>query len=491
MVKPEDMMKIFVLSIATMLTCFTTKAALKLPAIFCDNMILQRETPLRIWGKSVAGASVLVTLNKQSTEVITDKNGNWQTTFQSMKAGGPYILNVSNKSSEHIILKNILIGDVWVCAGQSNMNFILSAEKNGSAALKDLQNNSIREFRCAMPSNVDNPENENHSLWLSATHENAALFSAIAYYFAKKIQSRIKVPIGLIVMACGNTRAESWTDVKSLRLYPSLQPLLNYWIKRRTNNQLFINHEPGYFYESVVKPVLPINIKGVLWYQGESNTLPDNSGRNINERAAEYKDLLKALINNWRKKFKQPKLPFYLIQLPNYKEPLQDLHWATIRQSQLDLSQTMPNVGLVVTIDLGDSINIHPLNKQAVAERTACVVLNKEYNYRNIIGSAPFIKSIKIISNKIRIYFTSKYSILSGIHKHNLEGFEIADRTDPEIFFKAEASIQNNTVIVSCDKSCHPETVRYAWADNPVVSLYSNYRLPVSPFLINIFRLNH
>ena len=447
-------------------------------------MILQREMPLQVWGKSVAGTKVSINLSHQTITVISNKYGDWQSTFKSMKAGGPYTLKISNDKGETIILKNILIGDVWICAGQSNMNFVLAVEKNGKAALANLHNNNIREYRCAMPDGVENPENKDHSQWIAASGEKAALFSAVAYYFAKKIQLKEQIPIGIIVMACGNTRVESWTDTNALKTFPSLQPLLDHWQKQKANNDVVINHEPGIFYEAVVKPVLPIAVKGVLWYQGESNTLPDNSGRNVHERTAEYKDLLKVLISNWRNQFKQKHLPFYIIQLPNYKEPLQDLQWAIIRQSQLDISQEIPHVGLVVTIDLGDSNNIHPNNKQAVAERAANQAQVNQYNYRGIVASAPLAKSIKIFGNKVSIYFNYINNGFAMVSKNKLQGFEIADSADPNLFNKADAYIQNNCVIVSSDKALHPVAVRYAWADNPVVSLYSKEGLPVSPFLL-------
>ena len=478
------MMKNFVLSTVIMLASFTTKAALELPVIFADNMILQREMPLKIWGKSVAGERVSIKFNSQTISVIADKNRDWEVTLKSMKAGGPYTLKVNSDQGETVIFKNILIGDVWICAGQSNMNFMLAAEKNGPAVLKSLNNSNIREYRCAMPAGVENPENNNHSKWIAAVGEKAASFSAVAFYFAKKVQASEHVPIGLIVMACGNTRAESWIDTVALKANQSLQPLLDHWQKRKANNDIVINHEPGIFYEAVVKPVVPFAVKGLLWYQGESNTLPDNSGRNINERTAEYKDLLRVFINDWRNKFKQQQLPFYIIQLPNYKEPSQDLHWANIRQSQLEMSKEISNVGLVVTIDVGDSTNIHPNNKQAVGERAANQALVYEYHHKKIIACGPLVKNILIEGNTVLVFFEDSGNGLTGVNGNDLDGFEIAGNAAPEMFFKANTILQNDEIIVSNDAVLHPVAVRYAWADNPAVSLFNKAGIPASPFLI-------
>jgi sialate O-acetylesterase len=291
------MMKNFVLVTVILLASFTTMAALKLPEIFAGNMILQREMPLKIWGKSVAGERVSVKLNIKIKRVVTDKNGDWQVTFEAMKAGGPYLLKVSTDKGETILLKNILMGDVWICAGQSNINFMLAAEKNEPEVLKNLNNTNIREYRCAMPAGVENPENNSHLIWVAAVAEKAASFWAVVFYFAKQLQESEQVPVGLIWMACGNKRAESWIDTGALQACTSSQPLLHHWQKRKAKNDIVIDHAPGIFYEAVVKPVMSFAVKGVLWYQGESNTLPDNSGRNINERTGKYKPLLKAFIN--------------------------------------------------------------------------------------------------------------------------------------------------------------------------------------------------
>ena len=288
----------------------------------------------------------------------------------------------------------------------------------------------------------------------------------------------------LIVMSCGNTRAESWTDTSALKAYPSLQPLLDHWQKRKASNDIVINHEPGIFYEAVVKPLMPFSIKGVVWYQGESNTLPDNTQRNINERTGEYNYLLKALINDWRNKFQQPQLPFYIIQLPNYKDSAVDLHWANIRQSQLEITKEIPHVGLVVTIDVGDSINIHPNNKQTAGERAASQALVNEYHHHKMIACGPLAKNIQFAGNKAMVFFDTPGSGLAGVNGNDLEGFEIADSGDSTVFIGADAIIENDKVVVSNPAVLHPVAVRYAWADNPPVSLFNKEGIPASPFTI-------
>ena len=265
-----------------------------------------------------------------------------------------------------------------------------------------------------------------------------------------------------------------------------MQPLLSYWRKERKNKDAIINFMPGKFYDDVVKPVVPFAVKGVVWYQGESNSFSDNSGRNMDERTGIYKPLLGALIQNWRSAWSDNRLPFYVIQLPNYKDTSTDLQWAVIRQAQLTIAKETPHTGLIVTIDVGDSATIHPANKMPVGERAARWALVNEYKQPNISVSGPIIKQMSIKGNKAILYFIHVNEGLLSKTGNTLHGFEIADITNPNHFFPADAFIKNNTVIVTANSVTKPVSVRYAWADNPVVSLFNKNNFPASPFLISI-----
>lgn len=477
--KAKGYQAIFV--IAFCLSCLHVSSQLSLPKIFANNMILQREKMLPVWGRSSAGETITVSFHGQLVSAKANNDGNWQLLLNPEKAGGPYRLKVSIAGKDSIIYNNVLVGDVWVCAGQSNMNFVLSSDQNGKSELANLQNENIREYRCAMPDGALNPENKFHSEWHSTNGEAAGLFSAVGYYFAKELQAKESIAIGIIVMSCGNTRAESWTDTAALSQYDALKPLRHYWNK---NEDGLLNHKPGAFYTTVVKPVIPFAVKGIVWYQGESNTLPDNSGRTIANRAGEYKTLLKALIRNWRKAWNNERLPFYIVQLPAYKDKV-DLHWAEIRQAQLTIANELPHTGLAVTIDVGDSLNLHPDNKQPVGERLARLALAHEYHHANVVASGPLVTSIKVRDSKAILTF--KYSGKKLVSKtgKNLAGFEITDRTDTLRFLKADAVISQNKIIVSSRLVKHPAAVRYAWSDDPVVSLFNDEGLPASPFKIS------
>jgi len=458
---------------------------LALPAIFCDHMVVQRNQPFIIWGKANARHKIFVNFNHESRTAVAGDDGNWKIVFNKVKTGVSTEISVNDETGKTIHIQDVIAGDVWVCAGQSNMNFMLAADKNGAAEMQQSNNDSLREYRCAMPEGAVNPENSDHSQWVPARGEKLSRFSAVAYYFAKSIQASQHIPVGIIVMSCGNTRAETWTDTDFLKQYPPLHPLLSYWQKERTNKEPLINFMPGKFYDDVVKPVIPFAIKGIVWYQGESNSFADNSGRSIDERTGIYKPLLQALIANWRSAWQQKGLPFYIIQLPNYKDTSGNLQWATIRQAQLDIAKETPHTGLIVTIDLGDSTNIHPNNKMPVGERAARWALTNEYKQHYLAVSGPVIKEMKTFGSKAVLYFTHNGNGLLSKTGSHLQGFEIADAADNNKFFPADAFIKNNTVIVTADHITNPVSVKYAWADNPNVSLFNKENLPASPFIIS------
>jgi sialate O-acetylesterase len=463
-----------------------TFGQLSMPRIFADNMILQRDKRLPVWGNALPGKIVTVKLQNRLYQVTAGANGKWKVLINPLHVGASFEMDVSAPGEKSIRLTNIKAGDVWICAGQSNMNFILSAAQNGNDEIQHLNNENIREFRADMPAGVLNPENKDNSRWISAIGQNAETFSAVAYYFAKRIQVKENVPVGIVLMACGNTRAESWADSTIIEGLPALEPLLSYWRKNKNSKDVNINHIPGKFYNNVVQPVIPFAAKGVLWYQGESNTLPDNSGRQIPERAAEYKTLLRLLITSWRGQWGNSHWPFCIVQLPNYTDPSGDIRWAEIRQAQLEISQELPDVGLVTTIDVGDSHNIHPVNKAPVGDRAAFRILASVYHHQLDTISGPVAKKLKIRHQKAMLYFKYAESGLHGKNGVDLKGFEIADRSAPEKFVTAFARISGNQVIVWSSDVLRPVAVRYAWADDPPVSLFNTAGLPASPFLIKI-----
>jgi sialate O-acetylesterase len=476
-------LKLFSLIIILSVTSLDGFAKFSLPAIFGDGMILQRQKPIAIWGTANAGQIISVLFNDKINKCKTDPNGEWRIKLPKMEAGGPYkmVVNAGNDTS---VINNVLIGEVWLCSGQSNMNFNLGTDKNASIELTT-ESKNIRQYRCAMPPGVLNPENIENSRWVTAAGpDHKKLFSAVAYYFAKSLQEKLHIPIGIIIMSCGATRAEAWTDSKVLRSDTAAKPMLDYWAKNTVTDtpKYFM---PGKFYDAVVKPAAPYTAKGLIWYQGESNTIPDNSGRSITERADEYIYLLKDLIKSFRINWQNNKLPVYIVQLPFLKWSTGDIQWAKIRQAQLDVAKEVNDVGLAVTVDVADSTNLHPINKQPVGERLARWALSKQYHFKDVVASGPIISNLKITGRKAIVHF--KYAI-GGLNTNNggqPGRFEIADALFPGIFVPASATINKNTVIVTNISVKNPVAVRYAWSEAPGAFLFNGVGLPASPFLVS------
>jgi len=457
---------------------------LSLPAIFSDGMILQRDQIISVNGSYYPDKKIFFSLGDESHTIFSDASGTWQVRLKARKAGGPYIMKIAGEGGEEIQFEDVFFGDVWLCAGQSNMNFKLSEEKSWIYESSCLNNPLLREFRCAMPPGQYNPENDEHSRWQSAIGGGGKLFSAVAYYFAKQIQTSENIPVGIIVMAGGGVRAESFVSYAALEKNIALQPMLRYW-KGKMNNIVYPQHQvPGRFYDVVLKPVLPYPVKGVLFYQGESNTLPDNSGRTITERAMEYESIIRTLIADYRDTWKNPDLPFYLVQLPNYIQKENDIQWARIRQAQLNVAESITHTGLVVTIDVGDSTNLHPKNKKTVGERAAKWALYDAYGHKEILYSGPVIRHATAQKGVVIVSFDHVEGGLKAPDR--LLGFELSDVSDPEEFHSAKAKIVGDKLKLTCSAIKQPLFIRYAWKDNPFASLFNGEGLPASPFLYEI-----
>jgi sialate O-acetylesterase len=476
-------LKIYLIVIIISLTSFDVFAKFSLPSIFGEGMILQRQKSIAIWGTANAGQIISVLFNNKINTCKTDLKGEWRIDLPKMEAGGPYKM-VINSGSDTLVINDVLIGEVWLCSGQSNMNFNLEADKNASFELTT-ENKSIRQYRCAMPPGALNLENIENSRWVSAVGaDHKKLFSAVAYYFAKSLQEKLHIPIGIVLMSCGATRAEAWTDPKVLRSDSAAKPMLDYWAKDIIPDSAEY-YRPGKFYEAVVMPVAPYTAKGVIWYQGESNTIPDNSGRSITERADEYEYLLKDLIKSFRLTWQNNKLPIYIVQLPFLTWPTGDIQWAKIRQAQLNVAKEVNDVGLAVIIDIADSTNLHPTNKQPVGERLALWALAKQYDFKDVVASGPMISKLTITGSKAIVHFNYAVGGLKTETGGQPGRFEIADALSPDIFVPASATINKNAVIVTSISVKNPIAVRYAWSGAPGAFLFNGAGLPASPFLVS------
>lgn len=639
------MKKAFLLSLFIALFIHVN-ADIRLPALVCSHMVLQRGKPIKIWGYADPSEEITISFNKKMVKIQAGADGKWQTDLRAMKAGGPYQLILHGKNS--IMLDDILIGDVWVCSGQSNMEFALNDALNSKEEIAKANYPNIRFFSVEKKISLK-PLEETKGNWSVCTPQTVAYFSAVGYFFARDLREKVDVPIGLISASWGGTVAESWISAEGLTFGEKAKQTasfdtLNYnkqhrkqneeWINRFENadagfkdgkylwaandldikdfkpvempkiwgftgfpdlanlngvvwfrkevnlsaadlkdekltlslgviqnsDHVFVNgvevgftpdvwkfrayqipasafkagknsivvrisnyggdggfrakpeefflktsaktlslvgtwlYKVGYklsqsnrpekefgpntapsvLFNTMINPLLNTAIKGVIWYQGESNT----------GRGFQYRDLFTRLITDWRTQFKQDDFPFLWVQLAGYnkqlKQPELRSSWAEVREAQ-DMALSLKNTAMVTAIDLGDSANIHPKNKQEVGRRLALAAEEKVYGLP-VLGTGPRFQSAQVQDASFIVHFSSVGTGLKINNKFTLSGFQIAGAD--HVFHWAKAELVNkSTIKVSVKEVLHPESVRYAWEDNPVdANLINSENLPAFPF---------
>ena len=442
-------------------------AQIEFPSFISSNMVLQQQTEASIWGWVEKGTKVKIKCSWDNSEysAVANENGKWQTKVKTPKAGGPYTITVNEQ-----ILKNILIGEVWICSGQSNMQWGLDNTIGGSEEIKNANYPEIRLFYVARQT-ADRPEDDLYGNWVECTPKSARSFSAVAYYFGKKIHQDLNVPVGLIHTSWGGSSAEAWVKSEILKADPDYQIYYDRQKGRELNVQPGIlplnQHSPSRLYNAMIHPLIPFAIKGAIWYQGESNR----------GEAILYEKLFPTMIKNWRDDWQQGNFPFYFVQLApyNYDVPIEG---ALLRDAQRK-TLSVPNTGMAVTMDIGNPTDIHPRNKVDVGERLALWALTKDYGKEGIVFSGPLYKSISIEENKARIYFTHTGSGLM-VKEEELTHFEIAGKN--RIFYPAKAIIDGETILVESQKVNKPLAVRYAFNNTDEPNLFNKEGLPASSF---------
>lgn len=449
--------------------------------LFNSGAVLQRNKTVTIWGNGFPGVLVTAQINGQKQSGLTNPNGEWEIKLDPMKEGGPYNLKVSNAYGEVVESDNVMIGDVWVCAGQSNMNVILAGDSDYQNTNANI-NGNVREYRVAMPPTVNNPENQTGQLkWTIAETNKANSMSAVAYYFADKIAKTNGVTVGTLVISCGDTRIEAFQSLDYLSSYGGA--VAEYANERA--KQANVIYKTSAFYDLCVVPVSKMAIKGFLWYQGESN---DKNGQDI------YAQMLMSLIENWRDVFGDSKLPFHIVELPNYLEETDAR--AKIRQAQLDVSKLVEGVTISVNMDLGNNFDIiqnypsqgqvfrntaHPKDKKEVGYRAANEVLTSVYGVKGLVG-APIIQKMEKSQGKITLIFDNR----------NSKGLKLnGDITEIEALIngnyvsipRAQISVANNILTITGVKD-DVTSIRYGWKNNPQVFLLNEEGIPASPFEI-------
>jgi len=467
-------------------------ADLKVHGLFSDNMVLQQGTTVPVWGWANEGEIVTVQIQNQKATAKV-KNGQWMAKLKNLNPGGPYELVVYTLT-ETIRFTNVLVGEVWLCSGQSNMEWPLSKTENPDPVIQSATNSLIR-FVTIPHTNLKTPTNNVYVRWVECTPSTVSNFSAVAYYFGRELQRSLCVPVGLVLSSWGGTAAEQWTSEKALKSVPRLRDeiLLSYekalqeyeealkkWEQSgRTNARPRAPRLPSGLYNGMIAPLIPFAIRGVIWYQGESNA----------DRADQYRVLFPTLIWDWRSAWGKHDLPFIFVQLAPYrpiKPDPSESAWAELREAQLLTMKKVKNTGMVVITDAGDPQDIHPKKKEPVGVRLARAALAIAYG-EPIEWSGPIFSRMVTKGEKAIVYFDHVDGGLA-CPDPEIKGFAICGPDGKFVWAKAEI-IASNAVAVYSPLVEKPMAVRYGWADCPVVNLYNKEGLPASPFRTDNFPL--
>jgi len=486
----------------------------KLPALFSDHMVLQAGAEVPVWGWAGPGERVTVAFRDQTVATTAGADGTWKLTLQPLSPGRPDVMTVTGRNT--LRLANVAVGEVWLCAGQSNMVFRMESVLNArqEAAAADLP--MIRCFTARGARSAE-PQKDVSGRWSVATPRSVPAFSAVGWFFARRIHEELKVPVGIIVAARGGTSIETWMSLTALRSQPRFQPILELWGRTlgtfRKQKEAYLaalavwerasrgaqqqdepipaKPKPPAFpsrfllagnYNALIAPLAPYRIRGVLWYQGAAAALRANVPKPVyRDNTGLYRDLQATLIADWRGLWGQGDFPFLVVQLPNFQHRMASPSrstYAIVREAQLK-TLSVPNAGMVVTLDVGKADDLHPPNKKPIGQRLALWALGTTYG-RDLVYSGPLFKSASVEPGRIRLAFDHVGGGLAARGGGPLKGFTIAG--EGRQFVPADAVIERNTVVVSSPKVPAPVAVRYAWADNPDANLQNKQGLPASPF---------
>ncbi len=459
-------LKILSIVCAVIFTSANLFAEIKLPAIFGNNMVLQQQTDVAVWGTADTNATIEVITswnNKTYTTKATDE-GRWKLKVATPKAGGPYNLTISD--GKVLTLENVLIGEVWVCSGQSNMSMPVKGNSNqpimGSLdAIVSAPNSTMRFFTVKMAANIQ-PLDDFKGQWDTCDPQSISEFSATAFYFGQMLQKVLNVPVGLIHSSWGGTQIQVWMSEGNCKEFD--------FIKLATEMPKFQGapRTPTVLYNAMINPMVEYGMRGAIWYQGEGNRgEPEN-----------YQKTMPSMIRDWRTKWGIGDFPFYYAQIAPYGYP-SGLNAAYLREAQLNVSTTTPNVGMACILDVGEKDMIHPANKEIVSKRLAYLALAQTYNIKGINGSSPVYKAMKVVKDTAMLSFDYAPNGLTSFGKE-LSNFEIAGADKK--FYPAKAVIIRGGVSVISSSVAEPVAVRYAFKSFVVGDLFGTNGVPVSSF---------
>tara|TARA_B110000014_G_C20118792_1_gene591910 strand:- start:1566 stop:3023 length:1458 start_codon:yes stop_codon:yes gene_type:complete len=458
-------------------------ADVKLPNVIGSGMVLQRDMAVPVWGWAEAGEEVTVSFAGQTKKTKTGDDGKWTVSLDPLKANGNgSALTITGKNK--ITLENVLVGEVWICSGQSNMEWAIKQSMNPKEEAAAANYPQIRLFNVPGHTVSPLPKDEGAGQWQVCDPNSANNFSAVGYFFGRRLHKDLKVPVGLIGSNWGGTRIEPWTTLAGFESVPELSKIADQ-VKNYKQDTRVGGGQPSAIYNSMVHPLTPFAMRGGIWYQGESN---GNEG-------ITYYQKKHALVNGWRKAFQNKDLAFYWVQLANFQKesdkPEGGDGWAKLREAQTQ-ALDIPGTGMAVITDIGAANDIHPRNKQDVGWRLAQWALHQTYGQKDLVPSGPLYKSHKVEGKTIRLSFDHVGSGLivgkkngleptAEVKDGKLEHFSISGKDNKWVW--ADARIDGQTVIVESKEVTEPVAVRYGFTMNPAkANLYNKEGLPAGPF---------
>jgi len=476
------------------------QAELKVPSIIGDHMVLQRDLANPVWGWAEPGDDVTVRIADQTASATAGDDGSWVVELEPM-TGSPHALQMSIQSGDDsLVFSNVVVGEVWVCSGQSNMQWPVTRADDPDLEIPTADYPNIRLISVPQVG-AQEVQDDFEGQWEICTPDTVGEFSAVGYFFGRQLRQSLGVPIGLIDNAWGGSAAEAWVSRQVLEedgrfddylaRWEEIEANFDYeaemeeWKKkaaaarkdgkrppRRPRDLLHGQHRPGNLWAGVLEPIIGYGIRGAIWYQGESNA----------DRAHRYDDLFSLMISQWRGAWGQGDFPFYWVQLADFKPEADspgESSWAELREAQTNTLE-LPNTGQAVIYDLGEARDIHPRDKQNVAKRLARIALARDYGW-DVPYRSPSFESMKIDAGKATITFQNVGSGLYAFDTSEIQGFAMAG--EDRVWHPAQAErVGKNEVVVTSEAVDEPVAVRYAWADNPVANLQSREGLPVVPF---------
>lgn len=437
---------------------------LRLPGLFSSHMVLQQQSTEPIWGwaNPLAKVTVKVSWDTVTSRMVTPNTGLWKTTVRTPAAGGPFTITVTT-GSETVTLTDVMSGEVWLASGQSNMEWSMAASSDGRPMIDQIIDPNIRLF-LVLKSAADAPQIKGEGTWTTCDKETVGSFSAVAYFFGKKLNSELNIPIGLVSASWGGTPAETWVPKEVIES----DEVLKKAARVQTDDKPWCPSNPGVTYNAMIHPLVGFQIAGAIWYQGEANVSAPYT----------YKNLMETLITDWRKEFSKD-FPFYYVQIAPFSG-YGDVEKGTLLREQQVKMLEIPKTGMVVISDHVEKVDdIHPKFKKPVGERLANLALADTYGKKGIAYQSPAYSEMKIEKGKIKISFEHAEN---GLIAKGGAPNEFAIAGADHLFYPAVAKINGSTITVSAKEVKQPVAVRFAWSNRSIGNLFNKEGLPVSSF---------